>query len=392
MASVIWMYFGNVGEINGHPTSTGWNQPARNATQQEVNSSGIVGSTYGGPTELSPISVTGIPVTTSNPAGHHFNTIYSSYQTSMMSYTKPAFAGGMSVPSTSISTFLSATFDVTIEDADGNQTTVAKTGVILQMRNGDLFMRPSLDEVPNWSDVQNLVKFTVTSAAPFPTTTHPATISFNPDIWEIPIICFARGTTIATGRGEVAVEDLRPGDLVMTRDDGLQPIRWIGATGVSAARLDLVPALRPIRIRAGALDAGVPARDLVVSPQHRVLIGSRIARRMFGADEVLVAARHLLAIDGIEVARDLTEVEYFHLLLDRHQIVTSNGAATESLYLGPEARKAVGRRAWHEIRALFPDLTEDALAASRARDFVPGRKGRRLAARQARNRQPLAAH
>ncbi|WP_246175358.1 Hint domain-containing protein [Paracoccus limosus] len=150
-----------------------------------------------------------------------------------------------------------------------------------------------------------------------------------------PVICFARGTLIQTPDGPRAIEDLHPGDLVLTLDHGAQPLRWIGAIRVGATWLALAPRLRPIRIRAGALGAGLPATDLVVSPQHRVLVRSAIAQRMFGATEVLVAAKQLVQIDGIDIATDLPEVEYFHLLFDRHEVVIANGAPTETLFTGP---------------------------------------------------------
>ncbi|KRW97185.1 hypothetical protein AQY21_05000 [Paracoccus sp. MKU1] len=100
----------------------------------------------------------------------------------------------------------------------------------------------------------------------------------------------------------------------------------------------------------------MPTGDLVVSPQHRILARSHIAQTMFGTAEVLVAAKQLLALDGIEIAEDLSEVEYYHILFDHHEIVFSNGAETESLYTGAEALRVVGPAAAQEILALFPEL------------------------------------
>nr|AIA91314.1 CAZy families GT4 protein [uncultured Gluconobacter sp.] len=99
------------------------------------------------------------------------------------------------------------------------------------------------------------------------------------------------------------IEDLRVGDLVLTKDDGPQPLRWISSRHVSAEMLAAHPNMRPIRIRAGALGEGLPLRDLIVSPQHRMLVRSKVAERMFGEEEVLVAAKHLLELDGVDVAR-----------------------------------------------------------------------------------------
>ena len=108
--------------------------------------------------------------------------------------------------------------------------------------------------------------------------------------------CFTRGTMILTDAGLRAIEDLAEGDLVMTRDNGLQPVRWIGSVEVPADRLAAAPMLRPIRIAAGALGASTPAQDLLVSPQHRVLVRSRIAQRMFGTSEVMVPAIRLTVL------------------------------------------------------------------------------------------------
>ena len=210
----------------------------------------------------------------------------------------------------------------------------------------------------------------------------------------INVTCFTRGTMIATDLGEVAIEDLRQGDMILTRDEGFRPLRWIGRSRLGAMELSLKPQLRPIRIRAGALGHGLPTSDLVVSPQHRVLVSSVIAERMFGDREVLVAAKHLTEIDGIEIVEDGSAVEYWHFLLDEHQIVLSNGAATESLYTGPEALKAVSVESRREILELFPQLADldHAALAQPARQLIPGRRARRLAERVARNGHGLFSH
>ena len=205
----------------------------------------------------------------------------------------------------------------------------------------------------------------------------------------VDVTCFARGTRIETPRGAVAVEDLRAGDLVLTRDRGAQPLRWVGSSRVDGGTLASTPRLRPIRIRAGALGQHAPAQDLLVSPQHRILVRSKIAQRMFGAAEVLVAAKQLVLLDGIDVAEDLAEVEYFHLLFDRHEVVISNGAETESLYTGPQALRSVGPAARQEILDLFPQLLDEAFVVEAARPLSSGRMGRKLAMRQAQQGRAL---
>ncbi|MBA4491627.1 Hint domain-containing protein, partial [Paracoccus sp. S1E-3] len=202
------------------------------------------------------------------------------------------------------------------------------------------------------------------------------------------VICFGADALIRTARGDVAAGDLVIGDLIETRDAGLQPIRWIGSRVLDAADLAARPKLCPVRIRRGALGAGLPEADLIVSPQHRMLVRSKIAARMFGATEVLVAARLLIEMEGIELASDLTGVTYVHFLLDAHQIVLANGSETESLYTGAEALKSVGAAARAEIFELFPEL-EAGCTHPAARQLVPGRMGRQLVHRHHRNGQPL---
>ncbi|SMG55913.1 MULTISPECIES: Hint domain-containing protein [unclassified Paracoccus (in: a-proteobacteria)] len=201
--------------------------------------------------------------------------------------------------------------------------------------------------------------------------------------------CFAGSTLIETDHGQCCIEDLRPGNLIQTADNGMQPIRWIGSIKLDARALAANPKLRPIRIRAGALGNGTPSSDLVLSPQHRVLVRSRIAQKMFGATEVLVAARQLLLLDGIDIATDLTEVEYFHMLFDRHEVVISNGALTESLYTGAQALQAVGKAARDEIFTLFPQLGEQGFEPAPARPLPSGRRARKLANRHLQNHRPM---
>ena len=136
--------------------------------------------------------------------------------------------------------------------------------------------------------------------------------------------CFAAGTVIETASGPRQIETLRPGDLIMTADHGPQPLRWIGQRSVPG-----IGALAPIQISAGSLGN---RRDLLVSPQHRMLIKGEIAQALFNTPEVLVAARDLINDRSIMVDRYVQDVTYVHLLLDRHQIVFANGLESESFH------------------------------------------------------------
>lgn len=146
-------------------------------------------------------------------------------------------------------------------------------------------------------------------------------------------VAFARGTQITLASGEQRrVEDLRAGDLVLTRDDGAQPLRWIGQTTQRAAG-----DFAPVRIRAGALNN---ENDLLVSPDHRLLIYQRSDALGAGRHEVLVRARHL--VNGDTVRRESGGfVDFYRLLFDRHQIIYAEGIAAETLLVDPRTRAAL---------------------------------------------------
>ena len=118
------------------------------------------------------------------------------------------------------------------------------------------------------------------------------------------------------------------------------------------------PNLHPVRIKAGSLAPGCPSSNLVVSRQHRILVRSAIAERMFGEREILVPAIKLVGLEGVDVIEAWSGVEYFHILFDAHQIVVSNGAQTESLFTGPEALGSLPEASLNEIVALFPEIAE----------------------------------
>lgn len=133
--------------------------------------------------------------------------------------------------------------------------------------------------------------------------------------------CFAAGTMIATARGEVPVEALRVGDLVVARQGGaaLQPVVWLGHSRVDISRHPRPERVAPVRIRAGALAEGVPMRDLRVSPDHGILL-----------DGHLVAAG--LLVNGSSIVQELwcPEVTYWHVELPAHGLLVSDGALSES--------------------------------------------------------------
>ena len=161
------------------------------------------------------------------------------------------------------------------------------------------------------------------------------------------VMCFCRGTRIATARGEIPVEDLCVGDRVITRDHGYQRIRWIGST-----THDAQAEITPIIIRAGVMQN---RRDLLLSPNHRLLMMGPMVDFFVGHTEVLVAAKHL--VDGERILRAPSgRVEYFHMLFDHHELVLSEGCWTESFHPGCVGWSTLCDETRAEILALFPGL------------------------------------
>lgn len=164
-------------------------------------------------------------------------------------------------------------------------------------------------------------------------------IPINPDDF---VVCFLEGTLITTADGEVPVETLRAGDLVLTASQpgGLRPVAWVGHTRI---RLDRHPNPRnvaPILIRAGALGDGIPHRDMAVSPEHGIFL-----------DGHLVPAR--LLVNGRSILQDFSrpEITYWHVELERHGLLVSEGAWTES-YLDDGNRRFFDN---HHLTALVKD-------------------------------------
>lgn len=203
------------------------------------------------------------------------------------------------------------------------------------------------------------------------------------------VVCFGAETHILTSRGEVQVQELDVGDVVETLDNGSQEIRWIGRRELSDSELNAKPNLRPIRIARGALAEGVPTRDLLVSPQHRILVRSKIAVRMFDSKEVFVPAKHLLGLPGVSVAENVEQITYIHILCDDHEIVEAEGAFAETLYTGAEAMKAMPPEAKQEIDELFGDAPY--LERPLARMSPKGRLAKKLVQRHVKNDKYLVS-
>jgi len=190
---------------------------------------------------------------------------------------------------------------------------------------------------------------------------------------DLVVPCFTPGTRIRTPHGQVPVEGLQVGDLVTTRDRGPRPVRWINRVSLGAADLATDPSLRPIRLRAGSLGEGRPRRDMLLSPQHRVLLQGWRTQLMFGTDEMLAAARHLVNGTSIDVAEDVSAVTYIHFMFDRHEVVYADGLEAESFRPGPLTLSGMSPGSQRELVRLFPELARAAAPAfTAARPLLKG--------------------
>lgn len=160
--------------------------------------------------------------------------------------------------------------------------------------------------------------------------------------------CFVAGTPISTAKGERAIESLKPGDMVLTRDHGYQPLRWIGRADHRA-----IGKAAPVRLKAGALgDHG----EVWLSQNHRVMLTSVWAELMFGENEVLVHAKELVNDGSVRIIEDGRRITYVHLLFDQHEIVTTAGLESESYHPGRQTIDAFDAATRDEILSLMPNM------------------------------------
>jgi len=165
----------------------------------------------------------------------------------------------------------------------------------------------------------------------------------------IDLLCYLRGTRILTPSGEMPIETLHIGDQVITRFGGVRPIKWIGRQSFGGGVAGFDGDHLPVRIRAGALGPNQPARDLLVSPGHSMLI-----------DNTLVLAKTL--VNGITITQERAAgtIDYFMLDFGTHDCVLAEGAWSESFADGP-GRSVHGLRGdFHNVAEFFALYPEDA--------------------------------
>lgn len=252
-------------------------------------------------------------------------------------------------------------FRALYRDEDGNQnyTTIS----VYQTQNGDTFVR-----LPNGLEIQELTIGQMVGDGYTSITSNVGSSAT--------VICFVAGTLIDTPDGPRPVEDLSIGDLVSTLDHDAQAVRWHHCWRVRST-----DRTAPIRIEAGALGASLPKRALMVSPQHRIMIRSPIAARMFGAAEVLVPAKKLLDTPGVQQCPPGAPVTYAHFMCDRHEIIRANGAPAETLFPGPQARAVLDAATGAPA---FPTC-----ASAPARPLTTGRQALHMSARHLQNAKAL---
>ncbi len=203
----------------------------------------------------------------------------------------------------------------------------------LMSANGSTTEMLVLVEVDDNGDVAEVYALPLAAITP---RTGYALVGFDRDVArqkyaEVACVSFTRGTHITLSSGaQKPVEELQIGDTILTRDDGVQKLRWVGQSTVRA-----VGDFAPIRIRAGTLHN---ENDLLVSPDHRLFIYQRSDKLGAGRHEVLVRARHLINGDSVRV-EDGGFVDYFQLLFDEHQIIYAEGIAAETLLVDTRTRQ-----------------------------------------------------
>ncbi len=252
-------------------------------------------------------------------------------------------AGGGSMVEAIDSTLV---YNITVTLWDGSTTNML--GTVVQMQNGDVF----LTDYANNGSLDNLSLQNI-SLNSLHSDGYNGFFA-NSSVDNTNVVCFTKDAQVQTTRGSVPVSRLRVGDAVNTLNHGPQSILWIGS------HLHLLPGKHaPIRIQAGALGDGAPNRTLRISPQHRLLVSSMVAERMFGAFEVFVAAKSLLGMPGVQQEAPNKPVSYWHLACRQHEVIQVNGTFAETLYLGAMAERALSDVEMEELNLLLGDTQSD---------------------------------
>ncbi|AHM04448.1 hypothetical protein roselon_02098 [Roseibacterium elongatum DSM 19469] len=234
-------------------------------------------------------------------------------------------------------TIVEAEYGITVSDPDGNTYQL----VAVNFRTGS----------PSYATIEGLAFLGPQGG--FPPIGVPLTVvgaqegpSYTATSYATPI-CFASGTAIATPEGEVAVETLHEGQMVLTADGPPCPIRWIGRS-----RFPALGRFAPVEFAPGTVGN---ARRLRLSRQHRLLVRGWQAEMLFGAPAVWVPAGHFVDQHRVRIIAG-GEVVYHHLLLDGHHAVLAEGVEAESLHPGDIAAGWLSPETEADLLARFPEF------------------------------------
>ncbi|MDJ0824465.1 MAG: Hint domain-containing protein [Rhodobacter sp.] len=270
-----------------------------------------------------------------------------------------------------------AVYEAMLHYTDGTPP-VKITAVVIQDTAGNLYLAPESSANAD---------YTAMTAAPIESLTLGAVYPISSgrllaDRQYTDFLCYAAGSMIATDRGPKSVERLKIGDQVVTLDNGPQPIIWLRRAEQPLEALE--ERRKPVLIQAGAFGPGQPSRDLVVSPQHRVLVGGQGQLAALDTGEAFAPAKALTCLPGVRHLAGRRRITWLHFACAGHEVVRANGCWSESLLLGPMALRGMTARESLVLGAVFGgDTTAGALNGPPARPCLPAAEARRLIAEHA---------
>ncbi|APE44192.1 hypothetical protein BOO69_12870 [Sulfitobacter alexandrii] len=326
----------------------------------------MVGTVFGSAGAPAYLSLVDITMTDNNGDG-------TSVENDLLAFADSVTMGGVARAIDSVTDYA-----VTVTFADG--TTATTELELLQDTSGRLFIVPYQQGSPLNAVLDDGPIVSIRFDAVVGSTFYGTVANPEPDAF---VTCFAAGTMIDTPEGPIDVARLGAGDSVLTVDAG--PADVVLATRICGDRQGRGA---PVRIAAGALGPNVPFRDVEVSRQHRVLVASPIAARIFGSAEVLVRAVDLLGVPGIALAPGQGSVTYLHVMTARHDLLVSHGMVSESLWPGKVALGHMSPLQRRIARQYYPSV-EGVVLAPPARPLVQGPGCRALVRRHLQNGKPL---
>lgn len=260
-------------------------------------------------------------------------------------------------------------------------TTQAATAYVVQTVNGHTFLYGTSGVPPQFHSVTLLTS----GSSGFGGFSVNANMS--PDVK-----CFTRGTQILTPYGARPIEDLRSGDVVTTHDGSAHELLWVGASTYQVNQ-----SVAPYVLERGALGGGLPRARLVVSRQHRIMVQSPIAKRMVGAQSVLVPVCKMDAVPGVYQTTPSTylqsRVQYWHLVFADHRVVIANGTPCESMRIPVELLPKLPRQSIGSLVQLLHDVVESqkqgAELMAPALPIVENARALQLVSRHIKNGKPL---